>query len=345
LGVAVFVSVLFVAAVAQAQPGQPTVQLRSDFSVVLSYPATGIPPASGALVVATYNGGPIAGSPFNIGQATTVASGRLALGVYTVQVLWGPVSSPVTTFTVTPVLGAPNLRAAGVDLNTVSLTWDAASGPVEGYDLEATASTGQVYFSQLGPATSIVVHGVYPGSYSVRVRARNASGVGPYSNSIQVTVGRFLGTGDLQVTLTWNSTADIDLHLLEPDLTHVYYDHKEGRSARLDFDDVDGFGPETIFAAAGRAMPGIYQIYIIHAGQNVETTATISVTLGANSANPQTAIFTRRTRRAAPGTAVMVAFVNVQTGQIVEMVNPGGTPLTVDEATLTGGMTSGSKSK
>jgi hypothetical protein len=91
-------------------------------------------------------------------------------------------------------------------------------------------------------------------------------------------------------------------------------------------------------------MPGIYQVYIVHAGQNVETTATISVTLGANSPNPQTAIFTRRTRRAAPGTAVMVALINVQTGQIVEMVNPGGVPLTVDDATLTGVM-SGSKSK
>ena len=38
-----------------------------------------------------------------------------------------------------------------------------------------------------------------------------------------------LGTGDLQVTLTWDlGDSDVDLHLIEPDTTHVYFGNPAG---------------------------------------------------------------------------------------------------------------------
>jgi len=340
-GAGLMVALLFAAGAAQAQPGQPVVQLRSDFSVVVSYSAPVPPPAAGALLVATFNGAPFPGSPFNIGQATAVASPPLAPGTYTVQILWGAQASPVTAFTLSLDLGAPSLGPAGVDLNTVRLVWSAASGFVEGYDLEATGiETGQIYSAQLGPQTSLTVNGVFPGSYSVRIRARNRFAVGPWSNTISVVVGQFLASGDMQATLTWNTTADVDLHLVEPDLNHVYYGNMQGTSGRLDFDDVDGFGPENMFVASGRALPGVYQLYLVHAGQNVETTSTVALTLGVNSDSAQTRLFTRRTRRAEPRTAVMVALVDVLRGVVVEMVTPAGDQIEIDEALVTGALVS-----
>lgn len=315
------------AAIAQAQPGQPVVQINPDFTVTVSYSAPTPPPASGALLAATYEGIPVPGSPFNIGQSTTITAGPLIPGTYSVQVVWGAVASPPTTFVMTTVLGAPNLRAAGVDLATVQLAWDPASGVVAGHDVEATVlGTGQVVTFPVGSQPGVIVNGVAPGRYSVRVRARNAFGVGPFSNAITVEVGSVLAQGDLQVTLTWNTTVDMDLHVLEPNGAHVFHGNMVGPSARMDFDDFNGFGPENIFVSAGRAYPGIYLIAIVHNSQDVETTSTVSVTLGAGSDNAKTVIFTRRTNRAASRTAALVAQVNVLTGEVVEWLGTTRVP-------------------
>lgn len=345
-GAGLVVALLFAVGVAEAQPGQPVVQVRSDSSVVVSYSAPVTPPSMGALLAATLDGVPYPGSPFNIGQATSVASAPLGPGTYTVQVLWGAQVSPITTFTVSSTLGTPNMWPAAVDLDTVLLSWDPAPGPVASYELEATgAETGQIYYAQVGLQTSLTARGVFPGTYSVRVRARNALGVGPWSNVVTLVVGRFVAMGDMQATLTWNTTADVDLHMVEPDLNHVYYGNMQGTSGRLDFDDVDGFGPENIFVASGRALPGVYQLYLVHSGQNVETTSTVALTLGVNSDSARTLIFTRRTRRAEARTAVMVAMVDVRRGVVVEMVTPAGDQIEVDEALLTGVSSSAAKSK
>jgi hypothetical protein len=327
--------VALLAAEVHAQPGQPVIHVNPDFSVTVSYPAPTPPPASGALLAATYNGAPIPGSPFNIGQATTVTSPPMPLGDYTVQIFWGAEASPVTAFTLTSALGAPFLRAAGVDKSTVVLSWDAGSGVVSAYDLEATfLGTGQIFTATIGPETRLTVYNVFPGQYSVRIRARNQYGVGPWSNSIAVTVGEVFALGDLQVTLTWNTTTDMDLHIIEPDGTHVFYGNMQGKSARLDFDDVDGFGPENMFVAAGRALPGVYQVYLVHNSQNLETTSTVAVTLGAGTDGARTEIFTRRTRRGEPNRAVLVALVNVLTGELVEWLPPAGSDGTFEMTDL-----------
>jgi hypothetical protein len=76
-----------------------------------------------------------------------------------------------------------------------------------------------------------------------------------------------------------------------------------------------------MFVAAGRALPGMYTIYLTHTSRSLETTSTVTVTLGANTDFAKTLIFTRRSRQANAGTAILVATVNVRTGEVVEMIN------------------------
>lgn len=47
-----------------------------------------------------------------------------------------------------------------------------------------------------------------------------------------------MGIGPITITLTWDIQMDIDLHIIEPDGTHVYWMNKTGNNGRLDVDDV-----------------------------------------------------------------------------------------------------------
>ena len=124
-----------------------------------------------------------------------------------------------------------------------------------------------------------------------------------------------LGTGALRATLTWDTTADIDLHMIEPNGAHVYFASPAGSTAALDVDDTSGFGPENIFVAAGRAAVGIYQVYINYYGGASPTTSTITITVNAGTPQVRSMTFTRTTTSSSP--TVNVATINVATGEIV----------------------------
>ena len=108
------------------------------------------------------------------------------------------------------------LHPAIVTGNTVMLTWDPLPAAT-GYELEVfIVDTGQTFNLPVGNQTSLVVPDVPAGSYVARVRGRNAFGVGPYSDKILVNIGPTIRVRDLEITLTWNTLADIDLHVIEP---------------------------------------------------------------------------------------------------------------------------------
>jgi hypothetical protein len=66
--------------------------------------------------------------------------------------------------------------------------------------------------------------------------------------------------GIITVTLTWGAEPDVDLHVFEPNGTHVYYANRFGPSGFLDVDDVTSFGPEHYFVSCDTLEAGTYAV-------------------------------------------------------------------------------------
>jgi hypothetical protein len=90
--------------------------------------------------------------------------------------------------------------------------------------------------------------------------------VGPYSR-LSTTVTS-VGTGDVQVTLSWDADSDVDLHVVDPAGEEVFYAHRQSASGgELDLDSnagcsIDGVRNENITWPVGRAPRGSYTVRV-----------------------------------------------------------------------------------
>ena len=76
--------------------------------------------------------------------------------------------------------------------------------------------------------------------------------------------GLKLGSGDVQVTLTWDTSTDVDLHVTDPDGDTLSYNRKSVRSGgRLDVDNTRGGGPENVFWPKGKSPKGTYCVKVV----------------------------------------------------------------------------------
>lgn len=80
-----------------------------------------------------------------------------------------------------------------------------------------------------------------------------------------------LGTGDVQVTLRWTGDADLDLHVIDPDGSEIYYEVASSPSGGvLDVDAVPECGvelgdhAENVFWPEGGSISGTYQAFVVH---------------------------------------------------------------------------------
>lgn len=123
----------------------------------------------------------------------------------------------------------------------------------------------------------------------LRFAVADATGVvGPFVRlATRVTI---VGTGDVQVTLSWNSAADVDLHVIDPSGEEVYWDNPQVRSGgTLDLDSnagcvTDGVRNENITWPTGRAPRGTYTVrvdYWSNCGAD-RTDYTVRVNIGNN---------------------------------------------------------------
>ncbi len=92
-----------------------------------------------------------------------------------------------------------------------------------------------------------------------------------------------LGTGILQVTLSWDNSADVDLHVIEPTGSEVFYGNMGGDFGTLDRDDIDGFGPENYYICTEPEVgEGEYRIDIRHFSGASPANVTVRVKAGSS---------------------------------------------------------------
>ena len=135
-----------------------------------------------------------------------------------------------------------------------------------------------------------------------------------------------LGTGDLQVTVTWDTDCtDIDTYVQEPDGTWVWYGNETGTTAALDVDDTYGLGPENVFVAPGTAAAGVYKAYVGYYDSDCDTEVppptlvTIRITVFDGTPARQQVTFTRTlTTPDRNETLFEVAWIEFPAGTITE---------------------------
>ncbi len=79
-----------------------------------------------------------------------------------------------------------------------------------------------------------------------------------------------VGTGQLQVSLSFDNEKDVDLHLIEPNGEKIYYGHRRSENGgELDLDSnpacsIDGVNNENIYYKEGAFVePGEYKVYAV----------------------------------------------------------------------------------
>ena len=103
-----------------------------------------------------------------------------------------------------------------------------------------------------------------------------------HANDVQAGRGVLMGgNGDIQITLTWDNVGDVDLHVIDPTGTEIYYANDHSPSGgTLDFDNTHGYGPENIFWPAGAAPAGTYRVFVVYyAGSVSPINFTVVVTV------------------------------------------------------------------
>lgn len=103
----------------------------------------------------------------------------------------------------------------------------------------------------------------------------------PPPPSAPPTPNAFVSPADLQISVRWNSNADVDLHVEEPNGEKCNYTHATTRNGgRLLNDNTTGYGPEeyqAVQAASGRYVIRLHLYRAPNNGQKGATTATVTV--------------------------------------------------------------------
>lgn len=124
------------------------------------------------------------------------------------------------------------------------------------------------------------------GQFMIQISCKDNAGLFSEIKTAMVNVAQ-VGTGELQFSLTWDSTADIDLHVFEPSGFEIFFgDDLSPSGGMLDFDDTDGTGTgqigpdgqnalENIFWSSG-APRGRYRVEVDYFSGSVATNFTVT---------------------------------------------------------------------
>lgn len=168
----------------------------------------------------------------------------------------------------------------------LEFSYDQVDGNLAGCYVQIPGTNNYVtvpYNSNSGTSGSLAVPvgipaNILEGSFDLNFCVYDNSGQVSNVVSTQVNVLR-LGTGSLQISLSWNTETDQDLFVNDPEGTAIYYSNRFSPSGgQLDRDDTDGFGPENIFWLDD-APDGEYQVFVNDfEGTIFENTVYVTVT-------------------------------------------------------------------
>jgi hypothetical protein len=89
------------------------------------------------------------------------------------------------------------------------------------------------------------------------------------------------GNGPITVNLIWGAEPDVDLHVFEPDGSHVYYASPVGTSGYLDYDDVTSWGPEHYYVVDCEDLAvGTYRVGVNYYRGSAPETSYIQIQAG-----------------------------------------------------------------
>jgi hypothetical protein len=98
--------------------------------------------------------------------------------------------------------------------------------------------------------------------------ATDGFGVARFGTGTERVKGVDVKIGDPQLTLIWEGQGDLDLHVIEPGGSHIYWplESRQGeQGGELDVDKRDGPGPENIYWQ-GRGPDGAYKWFVEYYG-------------------------------------------------------------------------------
>lgn len=128
--------------------------------------------------------------------------------------------------------------------------------------------------------------------FDVRLGGSNGSAFGVFQQSGVAVIS--VGTGDVQVNITWDSRADVDLHVIDPSGAEIYWAAKTSATGgQLDLDSNAGCGSdgpraENIFWASGLVAPrGEYVVRVDYWSNCGEVRTNYVVTVNVRGKAPQ----------------------------------------------------------
>ena len=131
-----------------------------------------------------------------------------------------------------------------------------------------------------------------PSSFSFLFAGGDGNTLGP-STTVPVTLTS-VGTGDVQVNVSWDVDSDVDLHVVDPSGEEIYYGNRTSTSGgQLDLDSnagcsLDHKRAENITWPTGKAPSGIYRVLVDYWDACTQGQTKYVVTINVKGHPPQT---------------------------------------------------------
>lgn len=187
---------------------------------------------------------------------TTLSGAQSAIKVSGSKPAASGSSGPTATSSGGTILGGTTIyKVSGSSFQHIVISVDGIS---DYWDLtlpsSATSTSILISFAQAPPQSS----------FTVSVGAGSTGAVSGYS-SVPVSL-RTVGTGDVQVSVSWDAATDVDLHVVDPSNAEIYWASRSAASGgTLDLDSnpacsIDGVNNENVTWPTGRSPSGTYTV-------------------------------------------------------------------------------------